>query len=133
MTTTTYDSAEPENKQGGFLSRMFNKITAPVREWVNELHGAIANAPKQIEQDERLENSTRIKDAENIFIDAFYNAENTTEETLRNHIETIIKNDNQLQGLGYTVDEVIELSQTLREENTAQLSTNRAINLEPSV
>lgn len=48
MTTTTLDNSEPKS-QSGFLSRMFNKITAPVKEWVNEIKADYEEAKNRVE------------------------------------------------------------------------------------
>ncbi|MBB1364689.1 hypothetical protein H5125_21340 [Shewanella sp. SR44-4] len=48
MTSAVIEHIEPEEKQG-FLSKLFNKITAPVRDWLNDITDLYEDAKIRVE------------------------------------------------------------------------------------
>ena len=48
MTSAVIEHIEPEEKQG-FLSKLFNKITAPVRDWLNDITDQYEDAKIRVE------------------------------------------------------------------------------------
>lgn len=49
MTTAVIERTAPEEKQSGFISGIFNKITSPLRDWINEIKADYEEAKNRVE------------------------------------------------------------------------------------
>lgn len=113
MTTTTLDSVEPEQTQGGFLSRMFNKIVAPVKEWVNDLQESVKDAIGFEKTQDDYTESCRVDNINMVMEWVNNEVENPTPENIRAYVENVIKNNDNEQSTFFdygdiTADEIME-------------------------
>ncbi len=133
MTSTILDTI-PTEKKAGFISSLFNKITAPLRDWVNEVQQQYEDAKIRVETGSTPISSTqKIENKEahlkhivkNVY---FRDVVEDNPESLRASIQQFY-DDN---GGGFDVEEVARYAETIpisdREKITPEYLKNPDLN-----